>query len=134
MRLGWRTGGGGGEGGGDGRGGGGDGGDGGGGGRGRTLHHTHPLHTTPMTISFDFRRSIYHMMLQQLGFDEIHECVKFYVYVNLRVYVKCKRFSNVYRKFTYPVLNEEMHGDLCFSLFGRCDTIMKLQSQTTHRS
>ena len=33
--------------------------------------------------------------------------------------------------FLGVVFNEETHGDLCFSPFGRPGTIMKLQSQTT---
>ena len=32
--------------------------------------------------------------------------------------------------FLGVVFNEETHGDLCFSPFGRPDTVMKLQSQT----
>ena len=32
--------------------------------------------------------------------------------------------------FIGVVFNEETHGDLCFSPFGRPDTVMKLQSQT----
>ena len=45
------------------------------------------------------------------------------------IYMKSQKSSGDH--FLGIVFNEESHGDLYFSPFGRLDTIIKLQSQTS---